>query len=240
MRVKVTIPSMVGVPGRSKGCVTCRLRKKGVSRNEPVEHARKLIRAQCDLRKPDCGTCEARGITCGGYDTDRMFVNYSHDARPPSSLASTSQTRAANSDTRSTQASSFDHRTVAIPVDVVLPQGLARSAYHEKTVETFFTLYMPDNRYDAHNQLMRSHSLVKVLSALYYRDEALRLAVVALGTAMLGKMREKEEWSRQGRRLYGQALQEMRKALACNQRSKSEALLVVPRIGAMFEVSNAF
>ncbi|RVX66223.1 hypothetical protein B0A52_10150 [Exophiala mesophila] len=48
---------MVGVPGKSKGCNTCRRRKKG-----------------CDQRRPICGQCEFSGYHCGGYNRDRSFV----------------------------------------------------------------------------------------------------------------------------------------------------------------------
>ncbi|KAL8716403.1 MAG: hypothetical protein Q9220_000310 [cf. Caloplaca sp. 1 TL-2023] len=48
---------MVGVPGRSKGCKTCRRRKKG-----------------CDLQRPACGNCIRAGLTCEGYVRQWTFV----------------------------------------------------------------------------------------------------------------------------------------------------------------------
>ncbi|KAK5290358.1 hypothetical protein LTR80_006671 [Exophiala xenobiotica] len=48
---------MVGVPGKSKGCSTCRRRKKG-----------------CDQKRPICGQCAASGYICGGYKRDRTFI----------------------------------------------------------------------------------------------------------------------------------------------------------------------
>ncbi|KAF4449084.1 hypothetical protein F53441_7596 [Fusarium austroafricanum] len=49
---------MVGVPGRSKGCITCRKRKKG-----------------CDKKIPFCGQCLALGIQCQGYDRPPIWLN---------------------------------------------------------------------------------------------------------------------------------------------------------------------
>ncbi|RFN54369.1 hypothetical protein FIE12Z_1496 [Fusarium flagelliforme] len=49
---------MVGVPGRSKGCITCRKRKKG-----------------CDKKKPFCGQCIALNISCGGYEKQPIWLN---------------------------------------------------------------------------------------------------------------------------------------------------------------------
>ncbi|KAM0327486.1 hypothetical protein ACHAQA_005774 [Verticillium albo-atrum] len=51
---------MVGVPGRSKGCNTCRRRKKG-----------------CDQQRPVCGQCLKAGVECTGYDRQRVFINAS-------------------------------------------------------------------------------------------------------------------------------------------------------------------
>ncbi|KAK5046525.1 hypothetical protein LTR84_008328 [Exophiala bonariae] len=48
---------MVGVPGKSKGCSTCRRRKKG-----------------CDQKRPICGQCASSGYECGGYNRDRTFI----------------------------------------------------------------------------------------------------------------------------------------------------------------------
>ncbi|UNI24896.1 hypothetical protein JDV02_010615 [Purpureocillium takamizusanense] len=48
---------MVGVPGRSKGCSTCRRRKKG-----------------CDRRLPSCSQCLRLGLPCGGYSRDLVWV----------------------------------------------------------------------------------------------------------------------------------------------------------------------
>ncbi|KAJ9602246.1 hypothetical protein H2200_013366 [Cladophialophora chaetospira] len=45
---------MVGVPGKSKGCSTCRRRKKG--------------------KRPICGQCASSGYVCGGYNRDRTFI----------------------------------------------------------------------------------------------------------------------------------------------------------------------
>ncbi|KAI1426591.1 hypothetical protein F5Y12DRAFT_271498 [Xylaria sp. FL1777] len=50
---------MVGVPGRSKGCSTCRRRKKG-----------------CDGKRPICTQCSGAGLECGGYERGRIFLNY--------------------------------------------------------------------------------------------------------------------------------------------------------------------
>ncbi|KAH0432710.1 C6 zinc finger protein [Colletotrichum camelliae] len=61
---------MVGVPGRSKGCNTCRKRKKG-----------------CDLQRPVCGQCLKAGIECAGYERKRIFVNVTPNNPKPKHTA---------------------------------------------------------------------------------------------------------------------------------------------------------
>lgn len=50
---------MVGVPGKSKGCSTCRRRKKG-----------------CDQARPACANCKQSGYECGGYKRELTFVHH--------------------------------------------------------------------------------------------------------------------------------------------------------------------
>ncbi|KAL0939526.1 uncharacterized protein CTRU02_206136 [Colletotrichum truncatum] len=54
---------MVGVAGRSKGCRTCRRRKKG-----------------CDLQEPICGNCIRTNNFCE-YDRQQVFINMSGPGR---------------------------------------------------------------------------------------------------------------------------------------------------------------
>lgn len=49
---------MVGVPGKSKGCTTCRRRK-----------------VRCDLGKPTCENCRKGKRTCEGYERYPVFLN---------------------------------------------------------------------------------------------------------------------------------------------------------------------
>ncbi|KAI0103240.1 hypothetical protein GGR51DRAFT_525152 [Nemania sp. FL0031] len=55
---------MVGVPGRSKGCLTCRKRRKG-----------------CDGKRPACTQCSNRGLECGGYEKGRVFLNHTQSTK---------------------------------------------------------------------------------------------------------------------------------------------------------------
>ncbi|OAG01937.1 uncharacterized protein CC84DRAFT_1152037 [Paraphaeosphaeria sporulosa] len=204
---------MVGVPGRSKGCITCRKRKKG-----------------CDLKQPSCGQCEARGITCGGYDLDRMFVHAAAPSYP--ALVATAPHRTGRMQLGPVNMHAYN----PVQLGTSLPHGLANSAYREKTLEMFFSMYLPQGDHNHRDLLIRPNNVIDLLSSTYASDEALKLAALALGTSMLGRTRGEQEWVRQGRRLYGQALRETRKALIDQQRANSDAMLLVPRVAAIFEM----
>ncbi|KAF2869977.1 hypothetical protein BDV95DRAFT_620481 [Massariosphaeria phaeospora] len=66
---------MVGVAGKSKGCVTCKKR-----------------RIKCDEGKPRCRKCDKSGYACGGYKTDLQFVNTSTAPLPKEPDQSSSKT----------------------------------------------------------------------------------------------------------------------------------------------------
>jgi hypothetical protein len=80
---------MVGVPGRSKGCITCRQRK-----------------VKCDEKRPLCERCQASWVPCEGYSRETVFVDESTRLR-----LSSEQSQQAVSSSGSTQTVSADAQT---------------------------------------------------------------------------------------------------------------------------------
>ncbi|CAG5158151.1 uncharacterized protein ALTATR162_LOCUS5009 [Alternaria atra] len=217
---------MVGISGRSRGCVTCRKRKK-----------------RCDLQRPECRQCQGRDTACGGYDLDRIFV---YQTGRGNDFAA--KKPVPNPDTGATPSQPLQ-RNQMLPVgsvleskvwnprqppSIILPDAFARSAYTEKVMSTFIQMYLPRGRLAAADA--EGREFVNMLSLLTVRDQALQLAVQAIGTAALGQSTGDEALTRQGRVLYGAALSETAAALRDSSRAKSEAALMVPRIMALFEV----
>ncbi|KAK0640208.1 White-opaque regulator 1 [Lasiodiplodia hormozganensis] len=66
---------MVGVPGRSSGCHTCRARH-----------------IKCDERKPTCRRCEKSGYTCQGYEKPIHFLIHTAAGQSSSSSSSAAAT----------------------------------------------------------------------------------------------------------------------------------------------------
>ena len=72
---------MVGVPGRSAGCRTCRKRKKKVSNICTKGHCKSMRQLhcmltwrKCDLQRPLCGNCTRGNFVCGGYGRDMIMI----------------------------------------------------------------------------------------------------------------------------------------------------------------------
>lgn len=120
------------------------------------------------------------------------------------------------------------------PGSVILPKSLTRSAYSEKSIEAFLHLYVPRGDFRATNN--EGKEFIDILPMLSIRDEALQMAVLAIGTAALGKATGDIAVSQQGRTFYGKALKETAVALRNPTRAKSEAVFAVPRVMALFEI----
>ncbi|KAF1994532.1 hypothetical protein P154DRAFT_624623 [Amniculicola lignicola CBS 123094] len=203
---------MVGVPGRSKGCATCRRRKKG-----------------CDLKLPTCGQCAAKGLVCA-YDRDRVFVRqYVHKAGSSSPPGS-------NDDASRAIVWRPYFVTPNLQTDIALPLTLARSAHGEKSPEVFFEMYAPRSKTSGTRAGLCNDDLSNTLPRLYVQDDALKVALLAIASAVMGKETGDQALIAQGRALYGRGLQEMANALKDPDRAQSEALLAVPRVMGLFEI----
>ncbi|OAA56785.1 Zn(2)-C6 fungal-type DNA-binding domain protein [Cordyceps fumosorosea ARSEF 2679] len=103
---------MVGVPGRSKGCRTCRRRKKG-----------------CDKVEPACSQCRAAGLPCEGYGRDLVWVNSTTSAAPPTGRPPPAAAQPAPWHVR--------HAGTGTGTPVVLRDSLARTAREQKYLGLF-------------------------------------------------------------------------------------------------------
>jgi hypothetical protein len=78
-----------------------------------------------------------------------------------------------------------------------------------------------------------------LIPRLGLREDALRLTVLAIGLVVLGEGQTSREIVHQGRAFYGQALRELAVALKDSNRQRSEALLIVPQLLCLYEVSSS-
>ncbi|QGI82560.1 hypothetical protein CEK25_009289 [Fusarium fujikuroi] len=109
---------MVGVPGRSKACHTCKSRKLGSC-------ICLLICSKCDQLRPWCRRCTRAGLSCGGYDRYPIFVNSTQDGNSALSARSYSPRHA-----------------VSTPL---LDLSLERTAAESKCLFLYWRFLLPNN-----------------------------------------------------------------------------------------------
>ncbi|KAK4141925.1 uncharacterized protein C8A04DRAFT_13701 [Dichotomopilus funicola] len=198
---------MVGVPGRSKGCITCRQRRKG-----------------CDLAKPTCDQCNRAGLTCAGYTTDRVFVISTPTSRKagyradlaPGQAASRSLSTSYTTTHRLLSRPEEEHRCINLfweayfPTGRPIPSSVVRSFTCAWT-ETARTLYR-DN------------------GCLKYALWANCLFVTAGGD-------EVEWMRREASKSYGRSLADLRRSLMVPQQgpARRDALIATMKLLSMFE-----
>ncbi|RDW81730.1 Zn(II)2Cys6 transcription factor [Aspergillus mulundensis] len=205
---------MVGVPGRSKACVTCLKRKK-----------------RCDLEKPFCGTCRKARVECGGYHRPRIFINNTIENQSQLVLRKIKGT-SARTDREDSHASSFTSKGS----DVALLPGLARSAYQARYMDLFWRIYLPNG--EALSVEVTQIALGKWIDAildLNGSEPALRKALLAMSLATVGKQENNRYLKEEGRRLYTSSLQGMAVALKDPRRATSDAILTAVRLSSFFE-----
>jgi hypothetical protein len=112
----------------------------------------------------------------------------------------------------------------------VLPISLSQTAYGEKSIEAFMRMYIPLG--DMRSTNAEGRDFVDITSRIRNHDEALRLALLAIGTVALGKQTDDTSLTRHGRNLYGKALFETRRALQNPSRARSTAILAIPHVSS--------
>ncbi|KAK4155283.1 Sterigmatocystin biosynthesis regulatory protein [Chaetomidium leptoderma] len=201
---------MVGVPGRSKACITCRKRRKG-----------------CDLQKPACTQCQKAGLDCAGYDAPRVFV-----VSTPSRRHAGYSVSAAASHTTQNQLSSSNVTNTNLRL-------LSRPEDERRCIDVFWEAYYPSGR-PIPVSAWRSYMCAWTETArkLYREDDSLRYALWANCLLITGR-RHGEEWMlREGSKVYGKALVDLRRSLGVSHRAKGDALIATVKLLSMFEASS--
>ncbi|OJD37392.1 c6 zinc finger domain protein [Diplodia corticola] len=198
---------MVGVPGRSKGCATCRRRKKG-----------------CDLQRPACGQCLKSGLQCGGYDRQRIFIN--HTAAQPSTLAAVAPPTRCSAVAPPVQS-----------VEILLPDALTRTAYELKSLGLFWEAYLPQGMpFTAASAQLTTGAWLRIVDSIYHREPSLKHALLAMSLAVIGRQRDDAWMLSQGYASHGAALREMSQALQIPARAPRDELVAASKLMGLFEI----
>ncbi|EXK30562.1 hypothetical protein FOXG_16486 [Fusarium oxysporum f. sp. lycopersici 4287] len=190
---------MVGVPGRSKACVTCRRRKKG-----------------CDKKVPFCGQCLAMGIPCEGYERQQIWLN---------SEGST-QKSYTKSPSRSSSSSPSDSSPPA-PV-VILHDSLMRTARTQKFTGLFWSDYLSGGSgFSLKASGITSAKWMALYEVLSDAEASLQYVAMALSTATLGATNNDVQLMNKSQQAYGLAMQQMATSFISPSRNKDGILAAI-------------
>ncbi|KAI0817117.1 hypothetical protein GGR55DRAFT_672960 [Xylaria sp. FL0064] len=184
---------MVGVPGRSKGCSTCRRRKKG-----------------CDRKRPICTQCSSAGLECGGYERKRIFLNYTQYAETKAVVY-----RKGSEQTEQTPGGGA--------TSIVLPDGLAQTAYVENYISIFLQRYLPTNRWSS------SRDWIEIAHELHTSDQAIHFSLLSLGLFAAGE-------SQYAIQSYCHALHKLGTGLCIPSRAQSNSTLAACKLLGLVEI----
>ncbi|OAA70191.1 Zn(2)-C6 fungal-type DNA-binding domain protein [Akanthomyces lecanii RCEF 1005] len=180
---------MVGVPGRSKGCRTCRRRKKG-----------------CDKAEPSCAQCLTAGLICEGYGRDLVWVNATTEEeptgrqrRPPTNPSEPWQVRYAGQP--------------GTNIEVILRESLAKTAREQKYLGMFWSAYLPNGRaFTSRACRLSTGGWTAHMGKLYDAEPTLRLASLAMSASVIGHQNHDGQLIIKGLKAYSEAIQEMTRA----------------------------
>ncbi|KUJ10559.1 uncharacterized protein LY89DRAFT_740268 [Mollisia scopiformis] len=189
---------MVGVPGKSKGCHTCRRR-----------------RVKCDLGQPNCARCTKIGKVCEGYERGLVFLNRTatglekrkglEEALPRKSSESTILGNNIEGIADGSCLADMNVEAQRVP-----PQIDGKILIVKRYESLFLEDFLPSDPRRGGNilglWLLESVCAVKPNRALDCANEALFLTRV-------GRMNGDSSTATQGRLRYGQALREVQRAL---------------------------
>jgi hypothetical protein len=183
---------MVGVPGRSRGCNTCRKRKVKV-RRPALPFAR--LPAQCSLETPVCSVCANSKRVCLGYARERIFLQQDPSSSKPHSYqkqyraepkmdgrcSATPETPddSSKSSSSSSQRSSPTSNAIANPSTLSLTATATRSTI----ISTFLTTFTPHTSMAS----LAGHSPLLEMIHMSSLPPSLECALLALANSSAGR-----------------------------------------------------
>ncbi|CVK98724.1 uncharacterized protein FPRN_04035 [Fusarium proliferatum] len=174
---------MVGVPGRSKACHTCKSRKLG-----------------CDQLRPWCRRCTRAGLSCGGYDRLPIFVNSTQDGNSALSARSYSPRHAS------------EQTAVSTPLlDLSLERTAAESKY--LFLYWRFLLPNNGQLFPLQATRHSTTGWIQIVQYLAQNDAGVRTGLLANALALVGQKTEQFSVVMEACNMYTKALQTLAQSL---------------------------
>lgn len=232
---------MVGVPGKSKGCTTCRRRKK-----------------KCDLQEPACNRCLNSGKTCEGYSRYPVFLNRTkqglvkrgrlEEVKGPEEANGTkgeeprcqptlrsSGPIVAMAPSKSVLQRDLVRRQNVTMNSMPLPPSTANVS-EAQLISAFWERYIPSR---SSAQAGYPCAWLHQSICLPNPPLALRLSLKALALTRLGWLHRDDAFIRGGMVVYGNALRELQKALYDKQSMWQDETLATCNVLALYELSES-
>lgn len=114
--------------------------------------------------------------------------------------------------------------------DVVLPHGLAQTAYVEKYISEFLYKYMPTGRRPTADYSGTSCDWIEVAHQLHTSETAIQLSLLSMGLFAAGE-------PRYALQSYSRALRMLQSALRSPGRVQDDTILATCKLLGLFEVS---
>lgn len=215
---------MVGIPGKSRGCLTCRRRKK-----------------KCDLQLPHCQRCMDSGRICEGYSRYPVFLNrtrqglakrgpFEEAKRPQETVTWLASSTVSFAAPKTEQQSKIPCNQKTI-IDGMPLQPSNAAASEAQLISTFWEHYIPQQSVQTGCQC----PWLQQALGLSDPSPALRLSLKALAMARLGWIHRDDTLVLNGRAFYGQALHEIQKDLYDERTMWQDETLATGNLLALYE-----
>ncbi|KAJ5555960.1 hypothetical protein N7513_003602 [Penicillium frequentans] len=210
---------MVGVPGRSKGCKTCRRRK-----------------IRCDLREPQCGQCIKSGRHCEGFEKETAFIHRTlqgilRKGQEQSQRPAPWEMLTAGDEARPSVTSTV--------MSQMPPQANNAAIYIDGMLATFLVTYLPSSSVLPPTHLFNitvPAPWMQVAIALPRRGPLLSVALQALCMTKIARVNGDTALLMQGMTVHGKALRAMQTALRNTNTLLADETLAAMRVLGTYEL----
>ncbi|KAH8670100.1 hypothetical protein BGZ60DRAFT_375305 [Tricladium varicosporioides] len=197
---------MVGVPGRSKACITCRKRRKG-----------------CDSIRPRCTQCLRAGLPCEGYIRQRLFIN-----KTTTTITTTS------TQNNTVKPSPLEAVSGSVLLPAALSHSAYEDKYIGLYWDTYLPSRQLLSRCKDSDRICLG-GWTTTVQDLYVTSPVLRKALLALCLSTISR-RDGQQWmAEEGLKFYVSALQGMSGALKVPANAKNDALLLANKLFSLYE-----
>ncbi|KAJ5273136.1 hypothetical protein N7478_008261 [Penicillium angulare] len=212
---------MVGVPGRSKGCKTCRRRK-----------------IKCDMQEPQCGQCRKSSRQCEGFKKEIAFIH-----RTPQGLLRKGEERSQKPAPWETPVSSGQDQSGVTSIWVVNmpPQPNCASIYLDGMLNTFLRAYLPSSSIlkptqHANKITTPAASWMRVAITLPNRGSLLTVALRALCMTKTAREIGDQVLLRQGMTEHGRGLRMLQHVINDKNKAILDETQAAIRVLATYEL----